>query len=152
MHRRKKALAKAQEKLHHAEMKFQVTRRWSRQIQHEVNEFEGRLSQLASMLDGDLPKAIAVMERMLKALESYVTFDSPFAAEQAVADATAKRSIAQPTQEADEEQQAAPTQVEADHAAPEENSTPGGDSASVSGTNPSGIVAASSTDLENVRP
>lgn len=94
----KKQLARAQERLRHSEIKFETTRRWARQIQHEVNEFEGRLSQLTSVLDGDLPRAIGTLERMLRALDTYVTTTAP-AAVLETDGSSASGSMAQPIED-----------------------------------------------------
>ncbi len=38
---------------------------------HAVDEFQGPVQQLMGMLDGDIPRAIVLLERMSAALEQY---------------------------------------------------------------------------------
>lgn len=72
----KKALAAARLRLHLAEEKLEATRRWTHVLQHESDEFRGALSQLVAWLESDLPRALAALERMSRALEDYVAVAS----------------------------------------------------------------------------
>jgi hypothetical protein len=45
-------------------------------VRHEADEFRGRMSQLERLIETDLPKMIALLERMLTALESYAEVDT----------------------------------------------------------------------------
>jgi hypothetical protein len=67
----KKALAKAQEYLKLTERKLAALQHWCREVSHAMNEFEGRYSATASVLDGDIPRAVAVLERLAQHLEEY---------------------------------------------------------------------------------
>ena len=73
----KKALQRAQERLRTAEEKVEAVKRWSRQLQHELNEYIGRLTQFHAVLDGDVPDAMALLGRMQQSLERYVTTTAP---------------------------------------------------------------------------
>lgn len=73
----KKALQRAQERLQNAELKAEAVKRWGRAIQHELNEFTGRMAQFATMLEADLPKAVATLERILDALDRYTSMSGP---------------------------------------------------------------------------
>ncbi len=75
----KKALQKAQERLRHAEEKAEAVKRWSRALQHELNEYTGRLTQFHAVLDGDVPDGLALLGRMQQILERYVTTTAPTA-------------------------------------------------------------------------
>ena len=67
----KKALAKAQEYLKLTERKLAALQHWCREVTHAMNEFEGRYSATTSVLDGDIPRAVAVLERLAQHLEEY---------------------------------------------------------------------------------
>lgn len=67
----KKALAKAQEYLKLTERKLAALQHWCREVTHVLNEFEGRYSATTSVLDGDIPRAIAVLERLAEHLHEY---------------------------------------------------------------------------------
>ena len=69
----KHALERAIAQLRHAEDKAKVTKHWGRIIEHEAREFQGRSNQLSSMLEGELPKAIALLDRAIAALEGYLS-------------------------------------------------------------------------------
>lgn len=75
----KKALQKAQERLRHAEEKAEAVKRWTRALQHELNEYTGRLTQFHAVLDGDVPDGLAVLGRMQQILERYLTTTTPAA-------------------------------------------------------------------------
>lgn len=68
----KKALDRAVAQLRHAEEKSKVTQRWGRIIEHDANEFQGRANQFTSLLEGDLPRAIALIDRAIAAVEAYL--------------------------------------------------------------------------------
>jgi len=73
----KKALQRAQERLRHAEQKVEAVKHWTRQLQHELNEYTGRLTQFHAILDGDVPDAMALLGRMQQSLQRYVTTTAP---------------------------------------------------------------------------
>lgn len=68
----KKALAKAQEYLKLTERKLAALQHWCREVTHAMNEFEGRFSATSSVLDGDIPRAVAVLERLAEHLHEYI--------------------------------------------------------------------------------
>ena len=72
----KLALEKAKRRLRTAEEKVQAVRHWSHVVGHEVTEYRGSVNQLAGWLQGDLPRALAALQRMTTALESYVALES----------------------------------------------------------------------------
>jgi chromosome segregation ATPase len=71
-----KALRKARARLEHAEEKVKATRQWLRKLPEEIINFEGPARQLAGMLDADMPKIDALLERKITALEAYVQTES----------------------------------------------------------------------------
>src|SRR5262249_47743755 len=52
----KKAIERAERRLRPSEQKAEAVRKWSRALQHELNEFSGRLAQTAAVLEGDMPR------------------------------------------------------------------------------------------------
>ena len=73
----KKALAKAERRLHVAERKVEAVRHWGRIAEQAFREFQARLAQFVSILDGELPKATARLERMLASLDRYLAVQAP---------------------------------------------------------------------------
>jgi hypothetical protein len=67
----RKALEAAKRHVRHCEDKIDVVRRWSRTVQQEVSEYHADVSKFRALLDGDLPKSLALLDRMVSALEAY---------------------------------------------------------------------------------
>lgn len=67
----KKALERAKSRLRYCEQKVETVRHWKRTLHHEINEFQGRLRKLANFLEADIPRAVAALDRILKALDHY---------------------------------------------------------------------------------
>jgi hypothetical protein len=68
----KKALDQEKHRLEQARDKTEIVRQWARTIHHEAIEYRGNVNHLAGFLQLDLPRAIALLTRMSRALESYV--------------------------------------------------------------------------------
>ena len=68
----KKAWEKARRRLRFCEERLQATKRWIRKVREEVEEFNGQVAQMNTYLDGDIPLAVAALERMIRALDRYV--------------------------------------------------------------------------------
>jgi hypothetical protein len=73
----KAALEKAKRRLDLAQEKIQTVRHWTQNLEHEVREFRGCISQLAGWVQTDLPRASALLQRMTLALDAYVNVASP---------------------------------------------------------------------------
>lgn len=67
-----RALRRAQERLAEAEEKQENTRHWLRQLPDDVNDFEGPVRLLATLLDADMPKADVLLESKIASLEAYL--------------------------------------------------------------------------------
>lgn len=67
----------AKRRLREAQEKVETVRRWTFKVRHEVDEYRGRIGQLQQSLDGDLPRMLALLDRMIAALESYVGIRGP---------------------------------------------------------------------------
>lgn len=73
----KKALEKAKQRLEFAERKAEAVRRWTPIVQQQFRETCVRLVRFREVIDVDCPKAMAQLERMLKALDAYRQVASP---------------------------------------------------------------------------
>jgi hypothetical protein len=73
----KKALAKAEQRLRVAELKVEAVRHWGRLAEQAFREFQARLAQFISILDGELPKGVATLERMMASLDRYFVVEAP---------------------------------------------------------------------------
>ena len=69
----KQAVAHAKRQLEMAKEKVEVVKRWCFKIGQEVDEYRGRVGQLQQCLEGDVPRMLALLERMVDSLESYVS-------------------------------------------------------------------------------
>ncbi|HQU45544.1 MAG TPA: hypothetical protein PK867_22215 [Pirellulales bacterium] len=75
----KVALKKAQLRLEEAQDKLKAVKKWSRVLEEEMQDYQGQSQQLADMLAGEMPKAMAEMDRLLSALEAYIGVAAPMA-------------------------------------------------------------------------
>ncbi|HBB73639.1 MAG TPA: hypothetical protein DC048_04220 [Planctomycetaceae bacterium] len=73
----KKALERAKQRLARAEAKAEAVRRWTPVVQQQFRETCVRLVRFRDVTDVDCPKAMAQLDRMLKALDAYRTTTSP---------------------------------------------------------------------------
>lgn len=64
-------------KLEEAEGKLERVKRWVQPLQQAIMEYRGRSRPLADMLDSDLENALALLDRMIGALEEYVAAPPP---------------------------------------------------------------------------
>lgn len=79
----KVALKKAQVRLEEAQEKLKAVKKWSRVLDEEMQDYQAQSQQLADMLAGEIPKAMAEMDRLLSALEAYLGVAAPMAASEA---------------------------------------------------------------------
>ena len=82
----KRKRCSAQERLRIAEEKAEAVKHWSRAIQHELNEYAGRMTQFAAVLENDVPGAMAVLAKILETLDRYVSTRGPGSLENAALD------------------------------------------------------------------
>lgn len=73
----KKVLEKAKRRFEIAQVKIQLVRRWGHAIDKAVDEFRRTRSQFALWLDNDLPRAVAVLDKMSEALVNYISLEAP---------------------------------------------------------------------------
>lgn len=67
-----KALEQAKQRLAYAQQKVRVTKHWLRVVRQQADEFQSRLARLDSMVENDLPRGIAMLERLARTLDQYV--------------------------------------------------------------------------------
>jgi hypothetical protein len=75
----KRAVELAKTRLSNAQDKVDAVKHWSIATRRAVEEFQGPVQQLMGVLDGDIPKAIILLERMSAALERYTSTTAPTA-------------------------------------------------------------------------
>lgn len=99
----KKNLEKARRKLQVAEEKAEAVRHWTPIVQQQFREAGVRLVHFREVLDVDVPKAMALVERMLKSLEAYREMSSPSggsAAGETAGEGSMRRSLDEDSQSA----------------------------------------------------
>ncbi len=69
----KLALQKAKRKLDEATAKQKTVRQWSIKLHQGADEFSARLARCDRLVHHDLPKLLALLDRMLTALHQYIT-------------------------------------------------------------------------------
>ena len=72
----KKAFERAKQRLAVAEQKVRTTKHWLRVVRHQSEEFQSRLARLEHIVEYELPRGVAMLERMARALDKYVNRDS----------------------------------------------------------------------------
>lgn len=75
----KKALEKARRRLAFAEEKAELVRKWTPVVQQQFRETGVRIVRFRDVIDVDCPRAMAQLERMLRALDQYQNTSSPTA-------------------------------------------------------------------------
>ena len=73
----KKAVERWVQRQRHCESQVRALRSWRQKMRQQTDEFTTRMSRLATYADNDLPKAIAALDRMIKALDKYTQIGTP---------------------------------------------------------------------------
>jgi hypothetical protein len=73
----KKALAKAKQQLEFSQQKLQLCRQWSIKAHRAADEYTARIGRAEQSLGQGIPRLMALLERMVLALESYAAVDGP---------------------------------------------------------------------------
>lgn len=87
-----RALKRAKRRLEIAEEKLKLVQRWRRELDREWARQQGQLQRLGRSADHEIPRAIALLERMSRSLEAYVDLTAPSTG--ASGDATEQGSMA----------------------------------------------------------
>lgn len=69
----KAALHRAQQHLKYCLEKQERVKHWNREVAHEMHEYHGRIAGLGTVLEADGPAALAVLERLVVAIEEYIS-------------------------------------------------------------------------------
>src|SRR5262245_4274191 len=71
-------LKRAQGRLRYAQEKVETVRRWMIKLPNQVSEvYEGPARHLGATLESELPRALALLERRIMALEAYTALTAP---------------------------------------------------------------------------
>lgn len=73
----KLAFDKAKRRLQFTQEQQDHVKRWAMKMHHDVNEYRGRMSALRRLIDVDIPKALALLDRSASILESYADVAPP---------------------------------------------------------------------------
>ncbi len=73
----RQALQKAEALHEECETKIAAIKRWDRELGREIFVYKGLCQQLARAVEGDLPPALLLLDRMVEALEKYVHLTVP---------------------------------------------------------------------------
>ncbi|HET6424303.1 MAG TPA: hypothetical protein VFG20_11505 [Planctomycetaceae bacterium] len=65
------ALRKAKERVDYCQEQADITRRWALRAREEADEFLGKIAPLDRSFQQDVPNMVAVLERMILAIEAY---------------------------------------------------------------------------------
>jgi len=71
------ALRRAEARRDYCEGKAERLRHWIREVQHEMFEYQGRIGQLNDLVQSDVPRAIAILDKLLARLHEYQAIHSP---------------------------------------------------------------------------
>lgn len=72
-----KALARVRRQLEDAQRKADNTKRWVRRLEELVFQHKGALQSLSYALDNDAVNMLAILERMIEALDKYIALVAP---------------------------------------------------------------------------
>jgi hypothetical protein len=74
-----KAIRRATAKIQLAEEKIEAVKTWSRRIEQAWNDYQGPSGQLADVVGGTPARAIADLNRLIKAVDAYLHVQAPAA-------------------------------------------------------------------------
>ena len=116
----KKALANAQQRLQLAQDKVEVVRKWCRKLNQEDEEYQGRIGHFQQLTELELPRAVAALDQMLRALDAYT------AVGMAHGDAPQRESVAHADDQPEPTPQSAPRSDQGDDVNPTDKRPPEG--------------------------
>src|SRR5262245_28381988 len=73
----KKALERAKERVEEAEEKLVKVKRWGRLVQQSIDEYQTRARQLADRVEGNPPRSVVFIDRVIASIESYLRVAPP---------------------------------------------------------------------------
>jgi len=72
-----KALAKAKRMLEHAEERLENVRRYTPKLQREILLYKGQVQRLNTFVNGEIPAAVAKLDKITTTLQAYVNLAAP---------------------------------------------------------------------------
>jgi hypothetical protein len=72
-----KHLSRCLAALEHAQQKLEVTKRWIPRLEHAAGLYRGGVARLHATICGDIPSAVALLDRLAMTLEEYVQIAAP---------------------------------------------------------------------------
>ena len=88
----KKELAMAQQRLRFSESQVQVVRKWRQKLHHDTEKFKSKIGRMDQMVDVDLVRAVAALERIIAALDKYAERSGSHQADKSLPSVTNLRS------------------------------------------------------------
>jgi hypothetical protein len=73
----RKLVEKAKRRVAVAEEKHRLCKRWARKLEKEQSNFHAQVGALRRVLDMEMPRALAELDRMAQALEDYTKLKAP---------------------------------------------------------------------------
>jgi hypothetical protein len=73
----KKAVERAKARIEEAEEKLVTVRRWGRIVQQAISEYQTHARRLADLVEGNPPRSVVAIDRVIASLESYLTAGPP---------------------------------------------------------------------------
>jgi hypothetical protein len=70
-HEERQAVQHALARVEYCERKAERVRHWARILPHEISEYKGRISKLKRLVEIEVPRAIGVLNNLLRRLEEY---------------------------------------------------------------------------------
>ena len=67
----RKMVLDTMQRLSFTEQQIAVTKRWCHQVHHDVDEFRNRVSRLIALVEGEIPRALAALDRFTESLDRY---------------------------------------------------------------------------------
>jgi hypothetical protein len=99
-----KAIRLAKARIENAEQKLEAIKAWSRRIEQAWNDYQGPSGQLADEVGGSPPRAIAELNRLIRAVDAYLQVQAPAAPLEAGDESFREApSMARPVEDAAEE-------------------------------------------------
>ncbi len=77
MSEQKELLRKAEAALQDAELRLGLVKKWETAIQQALLEYHSTTARIKNLSGGDVPRAIALLERMIVSLEAYLNVSAP---------------------------------------------------------------------------
>lgn len=73
----KQAYERARRRLQHCQEQLERVKRWNARIRHDASEFHGRMAGLRQLLEFEIPRALALLDRTATTLEAYADVKPP---------------------------------------------------------------------------